>query len=152
MHDADGPIVARAVYRALFHSSRHKITLQSIARILARCFSELKDAPLEDPFVETITIVLSGFAESGVNMLAQGHLSETIQETYAVCSISTEPLSDAEVEAIANIVPYRLWCHAQETLLSNFSLAHVVDDITREMRVSRKFPGSRWATFVHVGI
>ena len=152
MHDADGPIVARAVYRALFHSSQHKMTVQSIATTLARCFSELKDIPLEDSHVETITIVLTGFAESGVDMLASDHSREVIQETYAAYSISTEPLSDPEVEAIENIVPYRLWRHAQESLLSNFSLAHVLDDITREMRVSRKFPASRWATFVHVGI
>ncbi len=36
--------------------------------------------------------------------------------------------------------------------LIGFSLARVVDDITRDLRLVKKVPAKRWATFVHVGI
>lgn len=41
-------------------------------------------------------------------------------------------------------------CH--DDTISTFSLAKVVDEIARDLRVVKKVPAERWATFVHIGV
>ncbi len=60
----------------------------------------------------------------------------------SLTSISPGPVLDSEVEALVNIVSREIMAP---------SLAHTVDEITRDLRVRRKLPAVRWATFVHVG-
>ena len=36
--------------------------------------------------------------------------------------------------------------------LASLSLARVVDNVTRHLRLEKKVKAERWATFVHVGI
>ena len=52
------------------------------------------------------------------------------------------PVLESEVEAIRS---------AFYKILHSPSLAFVVDDIARYLRVEMKLPAWRWATFVHVG-
>lgn len=60
----------------------------------------------------------------------------------AFVHISQEPVLDLEVEAIGD---------AFVRGIMDPQLANLVDEIVQELRVRRKLPASRWATFVHVG-
>ena len=57
-----------------------------------------------------------------------------------------QSLDELEEPTIANTAVER------KPTLASFSLARVVDDIARHLRLVKKVPAERWATFVHVGI
>ena len=150
MHDEDGPVIAEAVYRAsLTHSSAsNTIYPGSCAEVLAKCYSPMMAEPLPEGAIyliyEALHILISECDENRsptpLDMVHRGF-----------SAISSKPLPDSDAQIIAE----NLNEHINETSKNApliIPLANVVDDVVRSLRIDRKFPASRWATFVHLGM
>lgn len=145
MYDTDGPVFAKAVYRAFLAQSDVSAQLAKVSKV--DLLNYMEDAyrsvrPLQENEVATLR---EGWKQYFIARLSNSSLTrEGLVEVTreGLTSISTGPVLDSEVEAIVNVV-------IRETVAP--SLAHYVDEITRDLRVRRRLPAVRWATFVHVG-
>lgn len=114
MADDDGPMIAKAVYHALFNQS---VSLEA-----------LNQTP---PWIK----------------------EELFGEFYKKLNIFNSESHPGYKETCTKLYLEYITARTERSgrTLALFSLAHVVDDITREMR-EKGIPAKRWATFVHIGV
>lgn len=102
MEDSDGPVVARAVYKAL-----------------TRIFKS--HPPILETFLETRS------------------------------ELKDQEMINAALDAVFQDIEKAI-SEGSHRMLAPLSLADVVDELVRELRVNRGVPSEQWATFVHIGV
>lgn len=147
MYDADGPVIARAVYHKFFQAGGNNVSLDfsSVMTSLAKGFALVMSDPLSESDFDAIArdVVLPSALRG--KPFTREVLRASIREIFPM--LTAEPVLESDVELIEEVVCELLL----QPPLFNFSLPHVVDDIVRYLRDFAKLPPSRWATFIHMG-
>ncbi len=150
MYDADGPVIAKAVYTELFHGTRGTKPLETGLKLLADSLSSVLSRPLEAPeWLQISKATIAHVPATDKPDLTEAILLDILHETASEVGLK---LSDSEIHTIEGFIQESFKLLIDESPLSRLSLAHVVDDIVQDLRVSKKLPATRWATFVHIGI
>lgn len=144
MGDSVGPDIARTIYGALFSKP---VSLEQLAKILGDCYSPVISESLQDSDIKIILNAIEPIYHNAKYLLPH-HLDSIICQGYS--AIRSGAMREGDIEVIKKRLVSLLF-HCSPRPLSDFSLAHIVDDIVRGLRKA-KMPASRWATFVHIGV
>lgn len=149
MHDSDGPVVAQAVYQAFIRPRIQAIPLRGCAEVLAVQYSAMISKTLKEDDQDAI---LTAITPSFRDIHGMGDSSAFLAVVHqGFSAISSEVLPDPDAQNINEILVNYIQQETENVPL-DLSLAQVVDDVVRYLRVDLKLPPSRWAPFVHVGV
>lgn len=151
MYDADGPAVANAVYSAFFGRGAVQVLSASVmVDLIIEGYALQASKSWQEFDLESVTNTISSTLEDCRRewaVFTPTEIPELIRRCYM--ATSTQPVLDEDVETIQGpLLEYALTSQPQ----FNFSMAHAIDELSRYLRVEKKVPPSRWATFVHIGI
>ncbi len=146
MNDSDGPLIAKMLYSKLFqqptaYAPRH-VTGEEFKHIFENALTSVRSIK------ESELDALKKWIRHDLYALIRDIGCRLTDKTFRIVArkafmhISPGPVLDSEVEAVEDAFVWGIMTP---------SLANLVDEIVQELRVSRKLPASRWATFVNDG-
>lgn len=139
MNDLDGPAIAKEIYHHYLSKTKkmRRFTSTEMSIFFAYAYSSVRplaQAPELEAFRMAIELKLVNAGESQKPFTAET-LKEVVSKEYS-------DLLGSEVDFIVDAAFLNLFSP---------SLAHIIDEITRDMRINKRLSAARWATFVHIG-